>query len=70
MERISLDGAWSLWGKPQSTPDAAPIRMTATVPGMVQLDLAENGFLPKDLYMGENITKTEAVIAADPATMN
>ena len=60
MKPISLNGAWALWGKPQNDPDASPIRMRATVPGMVQLDLAENGFLPKDLYLGENITKTEA----------
>ena len=60
MKRISLNGIWSLKGKLQTDPDTAPIHLAARVPGMVQLDLSEQGFLPKDLYMGENITKTEA----------
>ena len=60
MERISLNGTWNLKGKLQTDPHATPIHLTAAVPGMVQLDLSEQGYLPKDLYMGENITATEA----------
>ena len=60
MERISLNGTWSLKGRLQTDPNATPIQLTATVPGMVQLDLSEQGYLPRDLYMGDNITKTEA----------
>ena len=60
MKRISLNGSWSLTGKLQTDPVATPIHLTAAVPGMVQLDLSEEGYLPRDLYMGENITKTEA----------
>ena len=60
MKCISLNGAWDLKGRLQTDPHATPIHLTATVPGTVQLDLSEAGYLPKDLYMGENITKTEA----------
>ena len=59
MKNISLNGKWRLSGKPMGAPDTEIIRLDANVPGMVQLDLSEAGYLPKDLYMGENIRETE-----------
>ena len=59
METISLNGIWALTGRKEGTNDA-PLSLTATVPGCVQLDLAEAGYLPKDLFMGENVKATEA----------
>ena len=59
MKTISLNGTWSLQGKREGSDDT-PITLAATVPGCVQLDLAEAGYLPSDLYMGENILATEA----------
>ncbi len=58
MKTTSLCGEWKLTGRPQGT-DECPITLTATVPGCVQLDLSEKGYLPKDLFMGENITEAE-----------
>ena len=59
MKSISLNGVWNLRGKEEGVCDTPVISIPATVPGCVQLDLSENGYLPKDLYMGENIKKTE-----------
>ncbi len=59
MKSISLGGIWRLTGKPQGLADAQTLSLSATVPGCVQLDLSEQGYLPKDLYMGENIRETE-----------
>ena len=59
MKTISLNGVWQLRGRPEGT-DEPPICLTATVPGCVQLDLSEHGYLPADLFMGENIKATEA----------
>lgn len=59
MKRISLNGSWSLKGKPQGASDAELIAMEATVPGCVQLDMSKNGYLPEDLYYGKNIKQTE-----------
>ena len=59
MKTISLDGLWELRGRREGTSDA-PITLAATVPGCVQLDLSEAGYLPRDLFMGENIKATEA----------
>lgn len=65
---ISLDGKWTLYFFEQKnryeTPDVLHLRrdvkkIECNVPGNVELDLAENGYLPKDLYMGMNIMKTE-----------
>ncbi|MBO9607523.1 MAG: hypothetical protein J7639_16295 [Paenibacillaceae bacterium] len=63
MNRISLDGQWQLTYFPQNQfkienphelrASGAP-RITATVPGNVELDLMEAGVLP-DLYHGSNI---------------
>ena len=58
MKSILLSGEWRLTGKREGSMDA-PLSLTATVPGMVQLDLSRAGILPSDLYMGMNITETE-----------
>ena len=60
MKTISFNGTWQLTGRPQGHGDAPLLTLPAQVPGCVQLDLAESGHLPKDLYMGENILQTEA----------
>ena len=59
MRSISLNGTWSLKGRPESLPDSPVIRLDATVPGCVQLDLSAAGYLPDDLNMGVNICQTE-----------
>ena len=59
MKKISLNGKWTLRGKRQMLESEISIETFATVPGVVQLDLSENGYLPKDLFMGENIKETE-----------
>ena len=59
MKRISLNGTWQLRGRPQEGNTREDLCMEATVPGCVQLDLSKAGYLPKDLYMGENILETE-----------
>lgn len=58
METISLNGRWELRGRPQEGPDTE-ICLPAVVPGCVQLDLSREGYLPADLFMGENILQTE-----------
>ena len=58
MKKMSLNGVWRLKGKQQNS-EGAVISLEATVPGCVQLDLSEKGYLPADLYMGENILETE-----------
>ncbi len=59
MKTISLNGLWTLRGRDQEAPETEEISIYASVPGSVALDLAENDYLPRDLYMGENIRKTE-----------
>ena len=59
LKTIFLDGKWRICGKHEYDSDAPIISMDGTVPGCVQLDLAENGYLPRDLYMGKNILETE-----------
>ena len=59
MKVVSLNGKWNLTGKPQGSAEENLISLEGSVPGCVQLDLCENGYLPKDIYMGENITKAE-----------
>lgn len=65
---ISLDGKWDLYFFEQKNYDETPEVLTSRediqkiscrVPGNVELDLSKNGYLPKDLYMGMNITETE-----------
>ena len=58
MKTINLNGEWKLSGKPQES-DEKPITLKAEVPGCVQLDLSRAGYLPKDLYLGENIKEAE-----------
>lgn len=59
MRTVSLDGKWSLRGRREGAPESEIITLSATVPGCVQLDLSKEGYLPADLYMGENIKKAE-----------
>lgn len=58
MEIFSLNGTWKLRGMPQEG-SGSEIQLDAAVPGCVQLDLSKAGYLPDDLYMGENILETE-----------
>ncbi|MBR2353596.1 MAG: hypothetical protein IKA76_03745 [Clostridia bacterium] len=55
----SLNGIWHLRGKRQGIEEDPLLNLSATVPGCVQLDLSREGYLPADLYMGENILETE-----------
>ena len=61
MRSISLNGIWSLSGRVQEGFDCGAVveNIEAQVPGCVQLDRSRAGILPSDLYMGDNITKTE-----------
>lgn len=59
MKTKSLNGIWNLKGKQQNLDSTELISISAEVPGCVQLDLSKNGYLPDDLFMGENIRKTE-----------
>ena len=59
MENILLNGTWSLKGKCESTQAGNIISIDAQVPGCVQLDLSRAGYLPEDLFMGENILEAE-----------
>ena len=59
MNILSLNGTWNLKGKKQTDSLSEMITLDATVPGCVQLDLSRAGFLPADLYMGENIVEAE-----------
>ncbi len=47
-----------LRGKNQETA-TEEIKIPASVPGCVAFDLSDAGYLPQDLFMGMNITKTE-----------
>ena len=58
MKRISLNGEWNLKGRKEGTENDY-LNLTASVPGMVQLDMSRAGILPADLYFGENIKETE-----------
>ena len=61
MQKICLNGTWKLKGRPQAEDQTsfAIENIPAQVPGCVQLDLSANGFLPDDLYMGQNVLETE-----------
>ncbi len=59
METILLNGIWKLTGSSQGSLSPKKITLPATVPGCVQLDLSKAGYLPEDLYMGENIRQAE-----------
>ena len=60
MNTFSLNGIWQLRGRPQEGDPGRELLLHAVVPGCVQLDLSREGYLPADLYMGENIRQTEA----------
>ena len=59
MKKITLNGAWSLRGKSQCSQEENIICIDAQVPGCAQLDLSKAGYLPEDLFLGENIRETE-----------
>lgn len=59
METILLNGMWNLKGSRQGCTAGKEISLKAAVPGCVQLDLSRSGYLPEDLYMGENIREAE-----------
>ena len=59
MTTISLNGIWNLRGRSERNPDSEALSLKAEVPGCVQLDLSREGYLPADLYMGENIREAE-----------
>ena len=59
MKIVSLNGTWELKGKREGSSDTEYIALQGRVPGMVQLDLSKEGYLPADLYMGENIVEAE-----------
>ena len=59
MKKITLNGAWSLRGKSQCSQEENIICIDAQVPGCAQLDLSKAGYLPEDLFMGENILEAE-----------
>ena len=62
MEKIDLNGEWKLYGfsqeddgveNPENLGNANSI--PAIVPGNVELDLANAGILPENLFFGDNI---------------
>ena len=59
MKQIDLCGKWILKGRREGVLSDPMIELPATVPGTAQLELSEAGILPKNLYMGMNITETE-----------
>ena len=59
MKTLSLNGEWSLKGRRQDRPEENALSLTASVPGCVQLDLSREGYLPEDLFMGENTVEAE-----------
>ncbi len=58
MKKTLLDGKWSLRGRSELG-RGEEVRLTAEVPGCVFLDLSREGYLPADLYYGENIKACE-----------
>ena len=65
---ISLNGKWTLYFRKQDKSESYLLTeeikkqmsvIPATVPGNVELDLMEEGVLPKDIYMGENILEVQ-----------
>ena len=59
MKTISLNGIWSLKGRKEGLNTQDMLTLSATVPGCAQLDLSKAGYLPEDLFMGENIRQAE-----------
>ena len=58
MKTLSLCGEWNIKGRKENTLDE-PISLKGQVPGCVQLDLSRAGYLPEDLFFGENILEAE-----------
>ena len=66
MKKIFLNGKWNLYFAKQKSFESVypPLmsefgRVECTVPGNVELDLAEAGFLPEDLYFADNINAVQ-----------
>lgn len=59
MKTILLSGLWNLRGRRQASSCEEEITLKASVPGYAALALSESGYLPNDLYMGENIKEAE-----------
>ena len=59
MKTFSLNGTWQLRGRRQECEPLDEVILEAAVPGCVQLDLSREGYLPADLFMGENILEAE-----------
>lgn len=59
MLSISLNGKWKLRGKEEASDSSDYIELVGNVPGSVQTDLADAGYLPRDLNLGMNITEAE-----------
>ena len=59
MKTINLSGIWQLKGRQQEGGTGEMLSLQAQVPGCVQLDLSKAGYLPEDLYLGENIREAE-----------
>ncbi len=68
MKTYSLNGNWDLYFFEQGSKDIKTLddlknsdipKISATVPGNVELDLSKAGYLPEDLYMGTNIEKVQ-----------
>jgi len=64
MKKLSLNGSWDLYFFEQKNIETSGIdsfdknnvyHVPAEVPGNVELDLSQNGFLPEDLFKGFNI---------------
>ncbi len=67
MKKHLLSGKWELYGHSEKNDISSPdkidnceIKIDGNVPGDALLDLSANGFLPDDLFMGTNSTKTYA----------
>ena len=67
MEKIKISGKWRLYYFEQyERNEVSPADLygresiPCTVPGNVELELINQGILPEDIYMGQNIRLTEA----------
>ena len=67
MKKLLVSGIWVLYGHSAENNASSPknidncdIKINGKVPGDALLSLSENGYLPDDLFMGMNSTKTYA----------
>ena len=67
MKKIKISGKWRLYYFEQyERNEVSPADLygresiPCTVPGNVELELINQGILPEDIYMGQNIRLTEA----------